>query len=122
VDEILESYIAVISELTLVEFTSAVRKKANEGSIGNADVFRVLAKFHDDLDNFVILRFDTGIISKAMEFVLEYSLKTLDSLQLAFAVKLKDYDPLFVSFDQKLLQCAKFDIGSSKPQRLIIHD
>lgn len=70
-------------------------------------MFRVLTKFYEDLTDFIVLKFDSEVISNAVDLVIKYHLKTLDSLQLAFAIKLKDYDPLFVSFDRKLINSAK---------------
>ncbi|WP_407928334.1 type II toxin-antitoxin system VapC family toxin [Archaeoglobus neptunius] len=93
----------------MVEFTSALRRKADERVIRQKEVSYVLTKFHEDLANFIILKFDSNVISNAVEFVMRHRLKTLDSLQLSFAMKLKEYDPLFVSFDRKLLDCAKLE-------------
>jgi len=107
VDRIFERYSIAISELSIVEFASALRRKVNEGMIRKKEMFRVLAKFQEDLADFIILKFDSNVISQAVEFVIKYGLKTLDSLQLSFAVKIKEYKPLFVSFDRKLVDCAK---------------
>ena len=107
VDEIFEKYSITISELSIVEFVSALRKKEDEGIIERRELYFVLSKFHEDLADFIVLKFDSGVISKAVEFVLKYRLKTLDSLQLSFAMKIKEYDPLFVSFDRKLMNSAK---------------
>ncbi len=107
VDEIFENYTIAISELSIVEFASALVRKSYEGSIKKKEINKILLKFHEDMVDFIIIRFDSSIVSKAVEFVLKYGLKTLDSLQLSFATKLKDYDPLFVSFDEKLIKCAK---------------
>jgi predicted nucleic acid-binding protein len=84
-----------------------LESKVDEKAIKKKELSRILLKFYEDLADFIILKFDSNVISKAVEFVLNYRLKTLDSLQLAFATKLKKYDPLFVSFDSKLLNCAK---------------
>lgn len=107
VDEIFEKHSIAISELSIVEFVSTLRRKVDEKSIRKKEQSKILLKFHDDLADFVVLKFDSSVISKAVEFVLKYSLKTLDSLQLSFAMKLKKYNPLFVSFDRKLLDCAR---------------
>lgn len=109
VDEIFKKYSIAISELSIVEFTSALRRKVDEKVIKKKELYSVLLRFREDLVDFIVLKFDSNVISKAVEFVLKYRLKTLDSLQLSFATKLKDYDPLFVSFDRKLLDCAKLE-------------
>ena len=107
VNETFEKYSIAISELSIVEFVSTLRKKVDERVIKKKELSRILLKFHEDLADLIILKFDSNVISKAVEFILKYRLKTLDSLQLAFATKLKKYDPIFVSFDSKLLNCAK---------------
>ena len=107
VDEIFENYSIAISELSIVEFVSTLRKKVDEKTIRKKDLYRILFKFQEDMADFVILKFDSNVINRAVEFILKYRLKTLDSLQLSFAMKIKGYDPLFVSFDHKLLDCAK---------------
>ncbi|MCD6494212.1 MAG: type II toxin-antitoxin system VapC family toxin [Archaeoglobaceae archaeon] len=107
IDEIFEKYVISISELTIVELTSALRKKVDEKEIRQKEMFRVLTKFYEDLTDFIVLKFDSEVISNAVDLIIRYRLKTLDSLQLAFAIKLKDYDPLFISFDRKLINSAK---------------
>ncbi len=109
IDEIFERFTIAISELSIVEFVSALRRKADEKVIKQKEISYVLIKFQEDLANFIILKFDSNVISNAVEFVMKYRLKTLDSLQLSFAMKLKEYDPLFVSFDRKLLNSAKLE-------------
>ncbi|MEM4279701.1 MAG: hypothetical protein QXP28_04610 [Archaeoglobaceae archaeon] len=55
---------------------------------------------------------DTSALVKRyhkVEAVLKYSLKTLDFLQIALALKLKEYNPLFVSFDKKLAKVAEIE-------------
>ncbi len=109
IDEIFERFTIAISELSIVEFASALRRKVDKREIRQKEVSYVLIKFQEDLANFIILKFDSNVISNAVEFVMKYRLKTLDSLQLSFAMKLKEYDPLFVSFDRKLLNSAKLE-------------
>ncbi len=105
----IERFTVTISELSIVEFASALRRKADEKVIRQKEMSYVLIKFQEDLADFIILKFDSNVISNAVEFVMKYRLKTLDSLQLSFATKLKEYDPLFVSFDRKLLNSAKLE-------------
>lgn len=106
-DDIFEKYSIAISELSIVEFVSTLRRKVDEKVIRRRELYSILLRFHEDLADFIVLKFDSNVISRAVEFVLKYSLKTLDSLQLSFATKLKEYDPLFVSFDRKLINSAK---------------
>ncbi len=41
VNKIFEEYVVVISELSLVEFTSAINKKASEGVISKEEVLKI---------------------------------------------------------------------------------
>lgn len=109
VDDIFSNYVIAISELTIVEFTSALRKKVDEKIIEKRELLLTLSKLHEDLADLVIVKFDSAVVNSAVDFILKYSLKTLDSLQLSFAIKLKDFNPLFVSFDKKLVKCAKLE-------------
>jgi predicted nucleic acid-binding protein len=107
VNEIFRKYAIVISELSLVELTSAINRKALDGVLSEEDFLTILNFFRKDLANFTILRFDTNVINSAIEIVIKHNLKTLDALQLAFAMRIKDYKPLFISFDEKLSRAAK---------------
>lgn len=107
VNKIFEEYVVVISELSLVEFTSAINKKASDGVISKEEVLKILGFFQQDLSNFTNLRFDTNIINSAIKIVLQYNLKTLDAIQLTFASRVKEYKPLFVSFDENLNKAAE---------------
>lgn len=107
VNKIFEKYGIVISEPCLVELVSAINRKALEGVLNKDEVFVTLNFFRKDLANFTILRFDAVVINSAINLVIEHNLKTLDALQLAFALKIKDYNPHFISFDEKLNKAAK---------------
>ena len=107
INEIFKKYIIVISELSIVEFTSAINRKAVEGVITKDEVFKILNFFLRDLANFIILKFDSEVINSSLRVILKHDLKTLDSLQLAFALKIKEYNPIFISFDKKLNDAAR---------------
>jgi len=107
VNKIFEKYAIVISELGLVELVSAINGNALGGVLNKDEVFVTLNFFRKDLANFTIPRFDTSVINSAINLVIEHNLKTLDALQLAFALKIKDYNPHFISFDEKLNTTAK---------------
>ncbi|MEM3505978.1 MAG: type II toxin-antitoxin system VapC family toxin [Archaeoglobaceae archaeon] len=109
IDEIFEKFVIAISELSIVELVSALNRKLAESMISGDDLRIALSKFYEDLSDFLILKFDSQVVNMAVEAVLKYSLKTLDSLQIAFALKLKEYNPLFVSFDKKLAKVAEIE-------------
>ena len=57
--------------------------------------------------NFIVLRFDAGVVNSAIGVVIKHKLRTLDAIQLAFVLKLKDYKPVLISFDEELNRAAR---------------
>lgn len=97
----------VISELSLVELSSVLRRKVAEGVIDEEELLAVLNFFRRDIVDFTILRFDSGIVNSAVNTVIKHGLKTLDGLQLAFALRVKEHNPIMVSFDKELNRAAE---------------
>ena len=63
--------------------------------------------FQDAIKEFLILELDDGHIKDSVALVLKHSLRTLDALQLAVAIGLKDAKPIFVCADKKLVSIAE---------------
>lgn len=55
----------------------------------------------------MILELDDGHIKDSVALVLKHGLRTLDALQLAVAVGLKEVNPVFVCADKKLISVAE---------------
>ncbi len=100
----------VISELTLVEFSSAFMKKVRTNDISLSNALELLNIFNNDCESFYIINFTPTIIKKARNLVVKYGqiekLVTLDSLQLASALECNFLDMSFIS-DKKLIEIAQ---------------
>jgi len=62
--------------------------------------------FSHIINDFLVLDLKDEHIKDAISLVMGKSLRTLDSLQLAIAMELKDADLTFVASDKKLLSAA----------------
>ena len=95
-----------LSELAVLEFRSAIWKKTREKEIEEKDAIEVISFFHNDHDNFQWILLQSDIVESAAHLLMKYGkngLRTLDSLQLATALTLKDEECIFLTSD-KLLQ------------------
>jgi len=110
VDEIFEDTdnVLVISELTLVEVTSALLRKRNRGEITASAMKNALAQFaRDVLSELIVADLTSNLVRRARELVLEHNLKTLDALQPAFALEFQVLKPTFVCADARLRDAAQ---------------
>lgn len=98
----------VISSICITEMVSALSRKKEERAISKEDLDAALSKFfHDAIKDFLILELDDGHIKDSIVLVLKRNLRTLDALQLAVAIGLKDVNPVFVCADKKLVSAAE---------------
>jgi predicted nucleic acid-binding protein len=95
-----------LSEIAKIEFLSAIWKKIRQKDltkeIGNA----VISCFEEDFEKFQWIPLNSDIIKSASDLLKKYGddgLRTLDSVQLACAVKLRNDNCSFFTSD-KLLQ------------------
>lgn len=73
----------LITSLSIVELTSALRRKHNRGELSATSVEQLLAAFFGEaLDRFTIVALDETRFENALDLVLTDDLRTLDSLQL----------------------------------------
>ncbi len=107
VNELMENYIVSISELAIVEMTSALTRRFLSGEIRKRTLEWALERFYADLENYVVVTLSSETIGHAASLVLKHGLKTLDSLQLASALRIKDETSVFVTFDEKLKKAAE---------------
>lgn len=104
-----ESTIA-ITQITVVEMTSAFRRKHNRGAIDEETVVGlVYAFFEEALNEFAILPMSDALFEWPFELILEDDLRTLDSLQLAAALAFADAreEVTFVCADEALVSVAR---------------
>lgn len=97
----------ILSELSQLEFRSAFLKKVRLKEIEQDDVEKVIDFFSNDIDKFVWLSIDKRVKDLALESLSKHGLKglrTLDSLQLASALIVKERlgDTLYLTSDKLL--------------------
>lgn len=80
----------------------------SKDTISKNDLDAALSQFFQDaIKEFLILELDDGHIKDSVALVLKHGLRTLDALQLAVAVGLKETKPIFVCADKKLVSVAE---------------
>ncbi len=103
IDKIAEkASVIYLSELSKVEFTSALWKKVRTGDIDQSTCESVLALFDKDQENYNWISFDTLIIETAKGLFKKYgltSLRALDALQLSAALKMRNEVEVFITDD-----------------------
>ncbi len=98
----------IISTISMTETVSALSKKKQEKTISKEDLKAALSRFfHDAIKDFLVLQIDDAHIKESIVLVLKRNLRTLDSLQLAVALGLKELNPVFVCADKKLVSVAE---------------
>jgi len=95
-----------LSELALLEFRSAILKKNRMGEIDMETANTVIACFQQDYAKFQWIALDNEIIQQAQALLMKYGsagLRTLDAIQLACALTLKEQsNTCFLSADKLL--------------------
>lgn len=100
----------VLTSLSIVEITSAFRRKYNRGELTEGQRDGLLATFFEEAtETYTIVPVDDTVFEIAFDLVLEDDLRTLDSLQLGAALELKTpgLDVTFVCADEKLVSVAQ---------------
>jgi predicted nucleic acid-binding protein len=94
-----------LSELAVLEFSSALWKKIREKVIGEKAAIEVINCFKHDSDKFQWILLQSDIVKSASHLLMKYGnsgLRTLDSLQLATALTLKSEKCVFLTSDRLL--------------------
>ena len=79
-----ENHTFIISELTILETRSAIRRREREGTVSGERAARILEQVNDDdMQHFVTLDLSSAMISEAARLIDDHPLRTLDVLQLA---------------------------------------
>jgi predicted nucleic acid-binding protein len=94
-----------LSELTRVEFLSALWKKRRQGELTTEIVWQIALLFEGDALQFTFMPLDNDIVGSACDLVSKYGLeglRSLDSIQLATALSLKNNADLFITSDNLL--------------------
>lgn len=94
-----------LSELTKIEFISAIWKKVNRGEANETEAKMVIRFFERDYNKFHWVNIDSKIIIFGINLLDKYSkigLRTLDAIQLACAVSVKNEADGFLTSDKIL--------------------
>jgi len=95
-----------LSELAILEFRSALWKKIREKEIKENTALEVIKCFQNDGDNFHWIMLQSDIVESASYLLMKYGnrgLRTLDSLQLATALTLREEECVFLTSNKLLL-------------------
>lgn len=94
-----------LSEISKVEFSSALWKKVRTGEMTQADAEATIFSFESDADKYTFVVVDSIVIENAIRLLSKYGiigLRTLDSIQLSTAVLLVDNSSVFLTSDEIL--------------------
>ena len=119
-----EELFLTTSDLTKIELHSTLLKKYREKKIDDKSLAEVFQLFDVDFEKYNIIVVDGIIKNIALSLLdsmgIKYSLRTLDSLQLASAIFSNNYSKIdyFVPSDKKLLNIAKEFFQIINPEEL----
>lgn len=92
----------LLSEITKIEFISAIWKKVNRGEASETEAQAGIHFFETDHNKYNWVIIDRVIINSANNLINKYwkmGLRTLDSIQLACAISVKDNADEFLTSD-----------------------
>lgn len=95
-----------ISEITTVEFISAVFKKVRMKELSMNDAEQIIKLFGTDLEKYTIVPVRSAALETAKLLILKYGqigLRTLDALQFASAIEVKEIVSKYFTADKLLL-------------------
>lgn len=95
----------VLSELADLEFRSALWRKVRMKEIDEEIAIIVISCFENDYDNFVWIKLKSDIIKSSSTLLMKYGtkgLRSLDAIQLACALTLRDDECVFFTNDNIL--------------------
>ena len=96
-----------VTSITSLECHSTIRRLLLEKSITEISYNILRKKIYRDFEDFSIIPFSTKIEELAKNYIHQFQLKTLDSIQLASCVSVVADISSFVLCDGKLYSCAK---------------
>ena len=94
-----------LSELSILEFRSALLKKCRTGELDVSAAKGSIQCFQNDYLNFMWVHIDQELIDSAALLLMKYGdrgLRTLDSIQLACALKLDKVETEYATADELL--------------------
>lgn len=106
-----------ISEIAKIEFVSTIWKKIRMNEITELNGLAIITLFKDDLRKYSIIPIEASILEHSELLFSKYGqggLRTMDSIQLASAISVKDQIQLFKSSDKLLDLFFKTEITSGQ--------
>ena len=94
-----------LSEIARLEFRSALWKKVRTGEVSEENALISIGSFQNDTDNYRWVAVRLSIIDSAQKLLMTHGkkgLRTLDSIQLASVLTLRDDGCQFITFDTTL--------------------
>lgn len=94
-----------LSEITIIEFSSAIWKKVRIKEISSLEAILVVDLFQSDFKKYIFVPFNGSILKRATNLISKYGeagLRTLDGIQLSTSIELADKVDLFVCADKLL--------------------
>lgn len=91
-----------LSEITKIEFSSAIWKKCRNNKFSEEDARAVLNKFESDLVRYTFVELSGRVIEEAQRVMAKYGMlgaRTLDVIQLSTAILLSKKADLFLTSD-----------------------
>ena len=95
-----------ISEITKVEFVSALFKKVRMKETDLGDAESAIRLFDNDFEKYIVVPVENNILEKAKRLILKHGiagLRTLDAIQLASAIEVKNRVTKYFTSDKLLL-------------------
>ena len=105
-----DSHTLIISDLTILEARSAIRRREREGTVSVERAAHIIERIDDDsMNRFLTQDLSSAIVSEATRLIDAHLLRTLDALQLAGCLEIRRerlVEPTFVCADTRLLDAA----------------
>ncbi|MDO9339685.1 MAG: type II toxin-antitoxin system VapC family toxin [Bacteroidales bacterium] len=101
-----------LAELTEIEFSSVIWKKCRKKEIDEKVALTLIEAFEKDSENFNFVSESTKIRQLAKKMIRKYwkeGLRTLDSIQLASVLMIRDKIDFFFTSDNLLAEIASFE-------------
>lgn len=95
----------VLSKISVIEFTSALTRKLNRGELTKIEYDETIKIFDQNLNQFKFITPDENTLNLAKTKIAQYAeigLRTLDSIQLASAISVRNEIEEVLSSDNKL--------------------
>lgn len=101
-----------ISDLTRIEFASVIWKKCRKSDLDEIKANRIINLFNSDFDKFNKIYIDKTIIDLSSLLIGKYwkkGLRSLDSIQLASLISIRENISIFICSDKVLTQISELE-------------